>query len=172
MNSEQSTMQARLAGWTEAEDETLRDLMASGEHSFRSAGELLGKGYASVGRRVRSLGIVLPENHQTEQMMRTRGFTGTWGGPAEQYPEIAEFETIPDASKVTFAELESGMCKWPSDAPEDVDGSHVFCGTKSALGKPYCQFHIRMAYEPPKGRKRAGYIELGKSHGGIFGRAG
>lgn len=73
---------------------------------------------------------------------------------------------------IPFSDLERADCKcrWPYDAPADVEGSFVFCGHPTAPDKPYCAGHSAIARQAPRKTERAPYIETGRATGGIFGR--
>ncbi len=48
-------------------------------------------------------------------------------------------------SEVTLLALTDHKCKWPTTG----EGEHqLFCGKRSLSGKPYCEYHGRIAYRP------------------------
>jgi hypothetical protein len=49
-------------------------------------------------------------------------------------------------------ELEAGDCRWPIGEPRHPD--FHFCGAQRADGRPYCELHWAMAFQPPKPRVR------------------
>ena len=51
----------------------------------------------------------------------------------------------------TVATLERHDCRWPIGDPRDAD--FHFCGERSVAGRPYCQRHWRMAFQPPRSRE-------------------
>jgi len=48
-------------------------------------------------------------------------------------------------SRCTLFELTADTCRWPMGDP--ATPQFFFCGTMPALGRPYCSFHCRMAYQ-------------------------
>jgi GcrA cell cycle regulator len=58
----------------------------------------------------------------------------------------------------TIADLESNDCRWPIGDPRRAD--FHFCGAKRAATRPYCEFHWRMAIQPPKQRQQQGVPTL------------
>jgi hypothetical protein len=50
----------------------------------------------------------------------------------------------------TVVTLERHDCRWPIGDPKDAD--FHFCGERSLAGRPYCELHWRMAFQPPKSR--------------------
>jgi GcrA cell cycle regulator len=56
--------------------------------------------------------------------------------PKPPAPPAAGLPSEPAPLNVAFADLESGMCKWPSGA-----GHHRFCGNATGPGGTYCPYH-------------------------------
>jgi GcrA cell cycle regulator len=50
----------------------------------------------------------------------------------------------------TVVTLESRDCRWPIGDPREA-GFH-FCGATALAGRPYCDQHWRMAFQPPRSR--------------------
>lgn len=48
-------------------------------------------------------------------------------------------------NKIKMVELEPRMCRWPNGDPREDDFS--FCGCESVAGLPYCETHVRAAYQ-------------------------
>jgi GcrA cell cycle regulator len=59
---------------------------------------------------------------------------------------------VPISLKVSLLALNDSMCKWPIGDP-GADGFH-FCGHRNFTGRPYCEYHCRLAYEPVNDRRR------------------
>lgn len=55
---------------------------------------------------------------------------------------------VPVAERKTILTLEAGDCRWPIGDPRAED--FHFCGKGKVSGLPYCEFHVRRAYQPPK----------------------
>ena len=80
------------------------------------------------------------------------------GGGASRKEGKRIAEAVPPPSpdnQVTFLELKENLCRWPHGDPEE--GPMHFCGTKVAeKGIPYCDYHMRMAYQPGAVRAQSG----------------
>jgi len=62
------------------------------------------------------------------------------------------------AKRKTLLDLESNDCRWPVGEPRHPD--FHFCGKPHAPGRPYCQEHWNMAFQPPRPRnQRPGPIQ-------------
>lgn len=59
----------------------------------------------------------------------------------KQIARQAEFK----GKGVKMVDLEARMCRWPNGDPQDADFS--FCGCDSVPGLPYCETHIKAAYQ-------------------------
>jgi GcrA cell cycle regulator len=53
----------------------------------------------------------------------------------------------------TLANLEQSDCRWPIGDPKAPD--FHFCGAPKLPGRPYCQTHWQMAFQPARPRERA-----------------
>jgi hypothetical protein len=50
----------------------------------------------------------------------------------------------------TVATLEKNDCRWPIGDPREAD--FHFCGAHQVPGRPYCELHWRMAFQPARSR--------------------
>ncbi len=50
----------------------------------------------------------------------------------------------------TVDTLEKNDCRWPIGDPRHAD--FHFCGAQQAMGRPYCELHWRMAFQPSRPR--------------------
>jgi len=50
----------------------------------------------------------------------------------------------------TVANLETNDCRWPLGDPRDAD--FHFCGAQQIAGRPYCELHWRMSFQPSRPR--------------------
>ena len=57
-----------------------------------------------------------------------------------------------DVAAKALLELEAGECKWPVGHPSEKDFG--FCAKPSLLGRPYCDGHMKRAYQPPDQPRR------------------
>ena len=55
------------------------------------------------------------------------------------------------ARKLTLMELTERTCKWPIGDPATDD--FWFCGLPSVAGKPYCEAHVGVAFQPMSARR-------------------
>jgi GcrA cell cycle regulator len=55
------------------------------------------------------------------------------------------------ARRITLLELTERVCKWPIGDPTDPD--FRFCGLPAVPGKPYCQAHVAVAFQPMSSRR-------------------
>ena len=55
------------------------------------------------------------------------------------------------AKKLTLMELTERTCKWPIGDPATED--FWFCGLTSVTGKPYCEAHVGVAFQPMSARR-------------------
>ncbi|MEM6487566.1 MAG: GcrA family cell cycle regulator [Pseudomonadota bacterium] len=62
---------------------------------------------------------------------------------------LAEIEKM--ARKLTLLELTERTCKWPIGDPNDDD--FHFCGLPAVPGKPYCEHHVGVAFQPMSTRR-------------------
>ena len=62
---------------------------------------------------------------------------------------LAEIEKI--AKRITLLELTERTCKWPIGDPTEDD--FAFCGLEATPGKPYCQYHVAVAFQPMSSRR-------------------
>jgi len=64
----------------------------------------------------------------------------------------AEDVVVPISRKLTLMQLTETTCKWPTGDPTMPGFS--FCGQTSEEDKPYCEFHSKLAFQPPNERRR------------------
>ncbi|OSP55699.1 GcrA family cell cycle regulator [Pseudoruegeria sp. SK021] len=55
------------------------------------------------------------------------------------------------AKRLTLMELTERTCKWPIGDPATPD--FWFCGLPSEQGKPYCEAHVGVAFQPMSSRR-------------------
>ena len=55
------------------------------------------------------------------------------------------------ARKLSLMELTERTCKWPIGDP--ATDKFWFCGLPSAAGKPYCEAHVGVAFQPMSSRR-------------------
>ncbi|HSF95509.1 MAG TPA: GcrA family cell cycle regulator [Thermohalobaculum sp.] len=62
---------------------------------------------------------------------------------------LAEIEKF--ARRITLLELTERTCKWPIGDP--TEENFHFCGLPSVTGKPYCEHHVAIAFQPMSARR-------------------
>ena len=62
-----------------------------------------------------------------------------------------ESEVEKKAKKITLLELTERTCKWPVGDPATPD--FWFCGLPTQTGKPYCEAHVGVAFQPMNTRR-------------------
>ncbi len=67
----------------------------------------------------------------------------------ETLASLAELEK--KARKLTLMQLTERTCKWPIGDPATDD--FWFCGLPSQPGKPYCETHVSVAFQPMSSRR-------------------
>ncbi len=50
----------------------------------------------------------------------------------------------------TISTLDRNDCRWPVGDPRHTE--FHFCGARQLTGRPYCELHWRMAFQPAKPR--------------------
>jgi GcrA cell cycle regulator len=58
---------------------------------------------------------------------------------------------IPLKERRTFGALNQNECRWPYGNPRRHD--FYFCGKQAVVGHPYCEFHLRRAFQLPRPRE-------------------
>ncbi|MCV3272260.1 GcrA family cell cycle regulator [Roseobacter sinensis] len=67
----------------------------------------------------------------------------------EALAKVSEIEK--KAKKITLMELTERTCKWPVGDPATED--FWFCGLPVQQGKPYCEAHVGVAFQPMSSRR-------------------
>ncbi|MEI4232942.1 GcrA family cell cycle regulator [Roseovarius sp. D22-M7] len=67
----------------------------------------------------------------------------------EALAKVSEIEK--KAKKLSLMELTERTCKWPVGDPATSD--FWFCGLPVQSGKPYCEAHVGVAFQPVSGRR-------------------
>ena len=67
----------------------------------------------------------------------------------EALAKVSEVEK--SAKKLTLMELTEKTCKWPVGDPATED--FWFCGLAVQQGKPYCEAHVGVAFQPMSSRR-------------------
>ncbi len=67
----------------------------------------------------------------------------------EALAKVSEVEKT--AKKISLMELTEKTCKWPVGDP--ATDNFWFCGLPSQQGKPYCEAHVGVAFQPMSSRR-------------------
>lgn len=67
----------------------------------------------------------------------------------EALAKVTEIEK--KAKKISLLELTERTCKWPVGDPATPD--FWFCGLPTQSGKPYCEAHVGVAFQPMNSRR-------------------
>ena len=59
-------------------------------------------------------------------------------------------QTVPPAERKTVETLLPDDCRWPFGDP--LAGVFYFCGARKRDGSPYCEHHVRQAFQAAKPR--------------------
>jgi GcrA cell cycle regulator len=71
--------------------------------------------------------------------------------PEEQAARATLVEIEKMARKLDLMSLTERTCKWPIGDP--TEESFHFCGLPSVTGKPYCEHHVAVAFQPMSTRR-------------------
>ncbi|MEM7742904.1 MAG: GcrA family cell cycle regulator [Pseudomonadota bacterium] len=71
--------------------------------------------------------------------------------PEEEAARATLVEIQKFAKRISLLELTERTCKWPIGDPTDDD--FAFCGLQAVPGKPYCENHVAVAFQPMSSRR-------------------
>jgi GcrA cell cycle regulator len=161
-------------GWTDERVELLKRLWAEGLSASQIAAELGGvTRNAVIGKvhrlqlsgRAKSGGGPRPRRPRAQRAPRAPR-TVTIGNtalkleraPAPRRIPIEDI-VVPIPLRKSILALSEKTCRWPIGDPADEDFS--FCGHNPRDSSPYCEYHARVAYQPPMERRRERKIAVG-----------
>lgn len=150
--------------WTTARLEELKFLWARGDSASMIANVLTTPEMAfsrnAVIGKARRLGldqrrkIALPGGErkpEKERVARTRKAAPDLKAIAQVTqiinrppPPVIECIPAPKSFELTLMELELHNCRWPTGEREHI----TFCGHRIEDGRPYCAYHVKLAYNP------------------------
>ena len=157
--------------WTDERVEQLKKLWADGLSASQIAAELGGITRNAVIGKVHRLGLSgrtkapsssapRPRKPRATHMLRVarpamRGNTALAQAFAYDYETETEptpvENVIPIGQRRTLLELNEQTCKWPIGDPATDD--FWFCGLPNQQGKPYCDAHVGVAFQPMSSRR-------------------
>ncbi len=163
--------------WTDERVELLKKLWQDGLSASQIAGELglvtrnavigkvhrlglSGRAKSSPGAAPRVRKVPNPNVRQptrSQPAPSVRGNVALAVQPMDEAYAIVEYDTrtdvvVPMSRRVSIMELRESVCKWPMGDPTAED--FVFCGADCRVGKPYCEAHARVAYQPAQDKRR------------------
>lgn len=141
--------------WTDEHVGQLKAMLAQ-ECGYGEIGDVLNRSKGSIASLVKRLGIELPPNYQTKQMMKGRGWTGQSTGRTLVAPALTvayRAEDFTDANVHGIANLEDHHCRFICN---DDFSSPVYCGRHHSVwsvngrerASSYCEFHHRICHRP------------------------
>jgi GcrA cell cycle regulator len=71
--------------------------------------------------------------------------------PEEEAARATLVEIEKFAKKISLLELTERTCKWPIGDP--TEENFAFCGLPCVPGKPYCENHVAVAFQPMSSRR-------------------
>ncbi|MFK7944616.1 MAG: GcrA family cell cycle regulator [Paracoccaceae bacterium] len=71
--------------------------------------------------------------------------------PEEEAARATLVEIEKFAKKVSLLDLTERTCKWPIGDP--TEENFAFCGLSAIPGKPYCEHHVAVAFQPMSSRR-------------------
>jgi len=154
--------------WTDERVALLTKLWADGLSASQVAAELGGVTRNAVIGKIHRLGLSgrvktsSPNSKRAKRLPRASGFgrggriavRANGGARATRLPSRPPVEDMvaPDPLKLLLTDLNDKRCKWPYGDPATDD--FYFCGHKPKDDCPYCEYHARLAYQPPTDRRR------------------
>jgi GcrA cell cycle regulator len=151
--------------WTDERVEVLKKLWSEGLSASQIAKELGGVTRNAVIGKVHRLGLSgrATPSRPPSRIVRTPRprpslrpalrLAGAAAPPPPLPPIPVDPQPMPNGEFATVLDLSEHICKWPIGDPGDP--RFQFCGRKTKSGAPYCEAHARMAYNPPKKRRRS-----------------
>ena len=162
--------------WTDDRVATLKKLWTEGLSASQIAKELGGVSRNAVIGKVHRLGLEsrqkaggkdgdgAPEVHEDAPEPTA---TAQSAEPAVETQPAPQFEAANDSApamdgeddivvpiplKLKLTELTERTCKWPIGDPMHDD--FHFCGHEADEGRPYCEYHSTLAFQPASERRR------------------
>jgi GcrA cell cycle regulator len=166
--------------WTNERVELLKKLWGDGLSASQIAGELGGVTRNAVIGKVHRLGLSgraksssssakprrprttaspasqsAPKRPQTQP--QTQGSAALkmepTSAPVAEVQPVAEpiADVVPMSKRATILTLTERTCKWPIGDPATED--FWFCGLSVQSGKPYCEAHVSVAFQPMSARR-------------------
>ena len=152
--------------WTDERVETLRRLWGEGLSASQIATELGGVSRNAVIGKVHRLGLEARNKSADDKSKDDAPAVDAAPEIEEEAPAPLEAANDPGSApdleddedvapiplKLKLTELTERTCKWPIGDPMH-DNFH-FCGHDADEGRPYCEYHSGLAFQPASERRR------------------
>lgn len=141
--------------WTEERVEELKRLWAEGHSASQIAARMGGVTRNAVIGKVHRLGLsgraapAKPKTVATEKVSPVEPVSQ----PSPLRHVLRDLPPITELGndRMTVSSIGSGQCKWPIGDPASDD--FHFCGQAATGGKPYCAYHVQLAFQPSQTRR-------------------
>lgn len=155
-----------MSGWTEERLERAKNLWQAGHFSAAEIAKMIGGGLSRnsvIGKANRlKWGERRPGSRPRKQTIRkpprpverhyVLGFGSRFQSPVPlPATPVIEPPKPPVARMVSLMDLKFGDCRFPIGDPRHAD--YGYCGAKAVPGRPYCDWHCRLAYQPIVSRR-------------------
>jgi GcrA cell cycle regulator len=156
--------------WTDERVELLKKLWTDGLSASQIAAQMGGVTRNAVIGKVHRLSLSgrarptssaprprkmrMPSMHRPRTFVHGNTVLKTHAQPApRRLPQPVPIEDIvvPISLNISLLSLTDAMCKWPIGDPGGEQ--FHFCGHKNWNSLPYCEYHSRLAYQPPERRR-------------------
>ena len=130
-------------------------------HRLGLSGRAKPAGKSNAGARRKPAARATGGTTSTPKYRRPRTTTQTVGNTVVKievqeevafHPKPVEDLVAPVSKELTLMQLTESSCKWPTGDPTMPGFS--FCGHKNHDEKPYCEYHNKIAFQPPSERRR------------------
>lgn len=138
--------------WTDERVELLKKLWTEGLSASQIARELGDVTRNAVIGKVHRLGLSGRGSKSRVDRPRPRPLPRPQPKPIMPALERVEPATLSNGEFATVMTLKTSMCRWPIGDPGSAD--FHFCGQKCVGSSPYCETHMRQAYQPAQKRER------------------
>lgn len=149
--------------WTDDRVEELKKLWAEGHSASQIAARMGGVTRNAVIGKVHRLGLsgraapAKPKSVVTEspRLAQSEDTAAPRAG-LERKPVRSVLRDLPPITDIglgraTVSSIGNNQCKWPIGDPASDD--FHFCGQPTTGGKPYCAYHVQLAFQPSIPRK-------------------
>ncbi|NRA29852.1 MAG: global cell cycle regulator GcrA-like protein [Parvularculaceae bacterium] len=150
--------------WTDERVEELKKLWAEGHSASQIAARMGGVTRNAVIGKVHRLGLsgraapAKPKSVITEKRtsVTSESSISAAAEPVARKPIRSVLRDLPPITDIgidraTVSSIGTGQCKWPIGDPASDD--FHFCGQPTSGGKPYCAYHVQLAFQPSSPRK-------------------